>query len=311
MIVSNVTLAGRARKDLRFRLGAGLIGLAWLVAVHHPVSAEPVALQGEGLRDAVSGATVEIDTPLGTTVPVKFAADGSVTGEAGEVASYLGAEHDQGRWWIEHTQLCQRWATWFHGEKTCLRIERDGNKIAWQRTDGENGTATLFPRLPIIVTASDGPRSALGGPIPLAVPEPAAVEPESPPQTSIALVAPAPAPVAVAPVAIRPALAKSKQAAKTRHKAVKAAAPPAAPAVTFWVHGVDDDDVLNVRQGPSADTEVVGAIPPQGHGIRITGGCVELWCPVRFDKISGWVNRSFLVYEVPAVAGSSAVAAAR
>ena len=77
------------------------------------------------------------------------------------------------------------------------------------------------------------------------------------------------------------------------------------PAVSFWVNGVEEDDVLNVRQGPSADTAIVGVIAPLSRGVRISGACVEMWCPVQFNKVGGWVNRSYLVYDVPDAAAAN------
>ena len=258
--------------------------------------AQPVLLSGEALRDAVSGGTVEIDTPIGTTVPVKVGTDGSLNGEAGSVAFILGSSHDQGRWWIENGQLCQRWSTWFHGDKRCLRIVRDGNRIAWERDDGETGTATLYPKPPAVaVVAAEGPRSSLGGPPP--VPDVAATELQPQPVTATAparIEAP-PAPVRKTPV--RAILPLKRPAQK-----------PAAGA-SFWVSGVAANDVLNVRQGPSADATVLGSIPPQSRGVRIAGGCAGLWCQVQFEKLRGWVNRSYLVFEVPALASATVRAA--
>lgn len=283
--------------------------------------AQPVLLSGEVLRDAVLGATVEIDTPIGTTVPVKIGTDGSLNGEAGSVAFILGSSHDEGRWWIEKGQLCQRWTTWFHGDKRCLRIMRDGNKIAWERDDGETGTATLHPR-PSQVAAqaaagpAEGPRSALGGPPP--GPEaPATVTAPEPPN-EIATPAPVAAPAAPAARSTAPApmtnvgvKAPAKAHAKVKVAVKEKSLKPAPVVTSFWVNGVAADDTLNVRQGPSADTAVVGQIPPNSHGVYIAGGCVGLWCPVRFDKLSGWVNRSYLVFEVPNGANEKGPAAGR
>ena len=70
-------------------------------------------------------------------------------------------------------------------------------------------------------------------------------------------------------------------------------------APTFWVYGVAEDDVLNVRMGPSAETDVVGAIAPAARGVRMAGACEGMWCLVEFGDQKGWVNRSYLVYEVP------------
>ncbi len=59
--------------------------------------------------------------------------------------------------------------------------------------------------------------------------------------------------------------------------------------------------MLNVRMGPSPEHDVVGAIPPQARGVRMAGVCDGMWCLVQFGEQKGWVNRSYLVYEVPDV----------
>ena len=49
-------------------------------------------LTGSELKDLVSaGATVELDAPMGYKIPIRYGADGHMTGEAGGLASYLGA----------------------------------------------------------------------------------------------------------------------------------------------------------------------------------------------------------------------------
>jgi Bacterial SH3 domain len=290
------------------------------VAVSAPVWADPVALSGNEMRAAVAGATVEIDTPIGTKVPVKYAADGSVSGEAGSVAFFLGSAADHGRWWVAREKLCHRWTTWFKGETTCLTVILDGQKIKWTRDDGDTGSATLLPKATITAARQvSQQRSTLGGPIEAAPPRPAPV---------IAATSSAPAPslpkfvqaaaLSIPAKAVAPKSATAPKAAvKTqpiakqkvaKRQPVSKPAPmqAAATVVTFWVHGVAEDDVLNVRNSPSSEAEVVGSIPPQAHGVRVAGLCDGQWCPVQFQQQHGWVNRSYLVYEIP-----ETVAAAR
>ena len=57
-------------------------------------------LSGPQINDLVTGTTVEIETPIGTTLPVHYARDGRLSGEARSLASYLGAISDNGRWWV-------------------------------------------------------------------------------------------------------------------------------------------------------------------------------------------------------------------
>ena len=67
--------------------------------------AEPVPIGGDGLK-ALAGSLVEIDTPLGTKLPILFGADGLVSAEAGDLAPILGSKKDRGRWWVEGYRLC-------------------------------------------------------------------------------------------------------------------------------------------------------------------------------------------------------------
>jgi hypothetical protein len=106
-------------------------------------AAEPVRLDGDALKATVTGSVVEIDTPLGTTVPISFNSDGLMTGEAGELASLLGSPKDRGRWWIADNKLCAKWFRWFEAQPHCTTISLDGTRIFWQKDDGETGTATL------------------------------------------------------------------------------------------------------------------------------------------------------------------------
>jgi uncharacterized protein YraI len=72
--------------------------------------------------------------------------------------------------------------------------------------------------------------------------------------------------------------------------------PPAAShegSRTFRVVYVDDDDMLNIRSGPSAGHAIVGRIPPGGRGVRLVGHC-QGWCPVSYNGASGWVNPVYL-----------------
>jgi hypothetical protein len=75
----------------------------------------------------------------------------------------------------------------------------------------------------------------------------------------------------------------------------RAAAVPVEP--SFKVVNVRGSDVLNVREGPSWDRDVVGAIPPGGRGVALTGECRSQWCPVRHHDLRGWVNRTYLESE--------------
>ena len=69
---------------------------------------------------------------------------------------------------------------------------------------------------------------------------------------------------------------------------------PANAADQFRVVGVTGEDVLNVRDGPSAKHRVVGTIPQNARGIEGLGECVKGWCHIRYGAIEGWSNARFL-----------------
>lgn len=62
----------------------------------------------------------------------------------------------------------------------------------------------------------------------------------------------------------------------------------------FKVVNVANNDVLNIRSGPSSDHGVVGELQPGSGGITMTGGCKAMWCPIQHETKSGWVNRKYL-----------------
>lgn len=133
--------------------------------------AEPVLLTSDALKEAVAGSLVEIDTPLGTTVPMRFGTDGLVSAEAGVLAPVLGAPKDRGRWWVDGDKLCTKWFRWFDAQVRCLTIRQDGSRIYWRKIDdGETGTGTLVdwagPKQPPveIATADPAPRTSPAGP---------------------------------------------------------------------------------------------------------------------------------------------------
>lgn len=66
----------------------------------------------------------------------------------------------------------------------------------------------------------------------------------------------------------------------------------------YRVTGVRTDDVLNIRSGPGVTHPVIGEIRPDGTGVQITGDATELdtelWVPITYQGITGWVNSRYL-----------------
>jgi hypothetical protein len=129
------------------------IAIASCVLKANAVAAEPVQLNADAIKATLPGSVLKLDTPLGTVVPIKFDGNGLMSGDAGQLASYLGSQKDRGRYWLNEDRICYKWFRWFSGEPHCLAIQRDGQRIFWQRDDGETGTATLEEQPKIAVTA--------------------------------------------------------------------------------------------------------------------------------------------------------------
>jgi hypothetical protein len=296
-----------------------------LFATH--VAARGAELNGDALKQVVPGAVVEIDTPLGVKVPLRYGVEGRVTGEApGNLAYMLGAPTDIGRWWIASDRLCHRWTRWFDGAVQCLRISQDGSRIFWRREDGESGTATITTR-PVVVArapnkteepavraapeterlASVAPNIAAMLPslpsvvIPPAHAAAAPPPPAAPPPSANANSAGAlgkPATSTTAKVSARPAAARPAQGAASPR-----VVGPGEPSRTrqqdlFKVVGVPRDDVLNVREGPSSDHMIVGTVAPDTAGLRVTGPCLSVWCPISYRGVAGWVNSTYLAKDI-------------
>jgi hypothetical protein len=256
--------------------------------------AQSSTLTGQQINELVAGATVEIDTPVGTKLPVRYGRDGKLAGEARDLASYLGAAFDRGRWWVASDRLCHKWNRWFNSEPQCMRLSKEGRLIRWSSQDGHSGTAIIavpptiqagavLPSVQPDLAKRIAPPEML--PAPASPPEKQTAEtiarPNLPSQ-HVAEEQPVPPPPAKAPPAPAP-----QRGEEPEH--------PAEP--LFRVVNVRTDDVLNVRSGPSADFGIVGGLAPGSRGIAITNACRSRWCPVQRGSTSGWVNSLYLAPE--------------
>ena len=186
--------------------------------------AQPSALSGPQIRELVAGATLVIVTPLGTRLPVHYARDGRLSGDAGALAAYLGADVDKGRWWVASDQLCHKWNRWFGSEPQCMRLSKEGPTIHLRSQEGYEvtGTVAAAPALQAkaVPPRAEPDRARQATPPDVPAPRPAApeerprqaVEPASqPPQEAAkeapALVAPAPVPASAAKAPLAPATA--------------------------------------------------------------------------------------------------------
>jgi hypothetical protein len=103
------------------------------------------SLSADELRRAVAGKTVYLDVS-GFELPIRYLDNGRMSGTMGTVAATLSIGNpvsDNGVWWIEANQLCQRWTSWLEGQTHCYRLTRKGNSVQWFRDDGRSGTARI------------------------------------------------------------------------------------------------------------------------------------------------------------------------
>ena len=103
------------------------------------------SLSADELRRAVAGKTVYLDVS-GFELPIRYLDHGRMSGRMGTVAATLSIGDpvsDNGVWWIEANQLCQRWTSWLEGQTHCYRLTRKGNSVQWFRDDGRSGTARI------------------------------------------------------------------------------------------------------------------------------------------------------------------------
>jgi len=304
------------------------LGLIVMLAAT-PAHAGSSALSGAEIKQTVAGAVFAVDTPMGSTLPISYGEDGRMSAEAGALAYLLGSATDNGTWWISANRLCQKWRRWFDGAVHCLRLSQEGTRVFWRRDDGESGTASIVARPERNVPVPQNRRQ-----LEARTSDPQISLPPSPAARATASSLASPAgpvregsggegplrggPVSgeadvadEAPAPQRPALprppegsradADTKAAPTTKTAPVKrptalaaAIPPPPLGAASFRVAGVDEDDVLNVRNGPSAEHGVIGSIVPDAADIRIVGLCVSAWCPIQHRGITGWVNSFYL-----------------
>jgi hypothetical protein len=296
------------------------------VAVCAAVQAHAADLSGQEISALLAeGATVELDTPIGTKLPLRYGSDGKLAGEAGGLAWYLGAATDRGKWWVEGGQLCHQWRRWFDAQTQCLKLRKEGRFVHWRSQTGQTGTATITvaaPRqAPPLLASAAPPGRAKSAPPPEAAPAPPKLTdkaPDWPPAPKLASAgqppdqaakesatveapdqpsAAEPSAKADAPPAARLGLPPPDKAGAADGEAEPPGQTKRATLPVYKVANVRSDDVLNVRSGPSSDFDIVGVLPPGTGGIAITSACRSQWCPVRHESASGWVNRTYLTPE--------------
>ncbi len=113
-----------------------------------PTVAQQVSSQAdsEALRQAISGRTVYVVTPLGIELPIRYYANGTMTSKSSAHLASMAGENthtDYGRWWVANGRLCQRWQNWLNRQSYCYEMTITGRDVIWRRNDGRTGTARL------------------------------------------------------------------------------------------------------------------------------------------------------------------------
>jgi hypothetical protein len=173
----------------------------YIAALAMACQAQARELTGPQITALIAGATIEIETPTGTRIPVRYTQEGKIEGDARDLAWYLGSATDRGKWWVDGDKLCHKWLRWFNSEPQCMRLSREGRAIRWLSLDGYTGLAMVT--VPAVAQAAAVP--AMGSLLAKRFADPPAAEPapkllgapakqELPSDTGAAIAGPMPPP---------------------------------------------------------------------------------------------------------------------
>lgn len=102
-------------------------------------------VEGEAIKQLVSGKRIYLAVPAGGEFPLYYRADGQVDG-SGEAAGLgrLLKRSDKGRWWVNGKNLCQKWENWYDGKTICFTLtDLGGSKLKWVQDNGDTGIARI------------------------------------------------------------------------------------------------------------------------------------------------------------------------
>jgi len=125
--------------------GALLLAAGLTLTANSALGAESGKLVGDELKQAIVGKTVYLNVS-GFELPIRYAANGRMTGKMGTVAASLSrgdGASDSGKWWVADDQLCQKWTSWMDSKQYCYKLTRKGATVRWVRNDGRSGTARI------------------------------------------------------------------------------------------------------------------------------------------------------------------------
>lgn len=102
-------------------------------------------LAGQELKQLVKGKRILLKIPLGGEFPLYYQANGNVTGDGTKTG--LGrffAPKETGKWFVDGSNLCQQFPTWYKGKVSCFTIQKTGaTTLKWKRDDGYSGRARI------------------------------------------------------------------------------------------------------------------------------------------------------------------------
>ncbi len=102
-------------------------------------------VEGEAIKQLISGKRIYLAVPAGGEFPLYYRADGQVdgSGEAVGLGRFL-KPNDKGRWWVDGKSLCQKWETWYEGKTICFTLtDLGGSKLKWIQDNGDTGIARI------------------------------------------------------------------------------------------------------------------------------------------------------------------------
>ncbi|MHA6288160.1 aminotransferase-like domain-containing protein [Maricaulis sp. CAU 1757] len=99
-----------------------------------------VALDGDAIRQHLSGASLLYKTVYGEPCTIELHADGRMLGRAG----FAGEDRDAGRWWVEGDRWFRQWRTWAFGEIRDFRVGVEGGRVHWLDEAGQSVDSALL-----------------------------------------------------------------------------------------------------------------------------------------------------------------------
>ncbi len=102
-------------------------------------------VEGDAIKQLVSGKRIYLAAPIGGEFPLYYRPDGHIdgSGEAIGLGRFLKPT-DKGRWWVRGNNLCQKWDTWYDGKTICFTLtDLGGSKVKWVQDNGDTGIARI------------------------------------------------------------------------------------------------------------------------------------------------------------------------